>query len=542
MAARLLGAAASRGRLRRALRRVLPAAAARRRRGRPLRRGGSRRAGSRARRCPRLAAAALGVFLASASPDRGRALPGARVGRASPRPRARSSLPVPVAGADARRGPGLRSRACRPTRRCPASPRRGSSTTCSAFAIRSGSSSSFPGTSTAPSERAPSRCSTRGLPTSFSAPTCWRSARARAPSESDYLAALDAACAPRYRVAGRVRPAAPARTRASAIREFFVELSKRAAAGRGGAMRLDSRRSRRSSVFRVAPPARPSGRAASTWTARPCDEPGAETPRRTRRSRFHPDRPPAPAGQDAPHGPLRGRRRASSSTSRPACSPCRRRRARRTRCWSRALHYLQHRYGGRPHAGDRPPARQGHVRRARLRAQPRGPPRAPGPLPHPRDRPGVRRPRRGRASRDGGTFDADLVRERGGLRRSVARPGQEGRSRRHALSDARAPRARPPSSRSGPKPGARTRSACTSRRPVTRCSGTASTGNAKLASRGRCSTRAASASPTRARENRVAAESPLPEDFEKILSALRAKKKAARQSRGAGTSRNWTRR
>jgi len=93
--------------------------------------------------------------------------------------------------------------------------------------------------------------------------------------------------------------------------------------------------------------------------------------------------------------------------------------------WARALHYLQHRYGGRPYAGivhrlDKDTsgavvfARSRnalHYLQERFRA-------------HAIDREYVAIAR-GRVP-ENGRFDADLVREPG-LRRSVARPGQEGR-------------------------------------------------------------------------------------------------------------------
>jgi 23S rRNA pseudouridine1911/1915/1917 synthase len=93
--------------------------------------------------------------------------------------------------------------------------------------------------------------------------------------------------------------------------------------------------------------------------------------------------------------------------------------------WSRALHYLQHRYGGRPYAGivhrlDKDTsgavvfARSRaalHALQARFRE-------------HAIDREYIALVEG--SPPDSGTFDADLVREPG-LRRSVARPGQEGR-------------------------------------------------------------------------------------------------------------------
>ncbi len=93
--------------------------------------------------------------------------------------------------------------------------------------------------------------------------------------------------------------------------------------------------------------------------------------------------------------------------------------------WSRALHYLQHRYGGRPYAGivhrlDKDTsgalvfARNRaalHALQARFRE-------------HAIDREYVALV--AGAPPEGGTFDADLVREPG-LKRTVAKAGQEGR-------------------------------------------------------------------------------------------------------------------
>jgi len=93
--------------------------------------------------------------------------------------------------------------------------------------------------------------------------------------------------------------------------------------------------------------------------------------------------------------------------------------------WTRAIHYLQHRYGGRPYAGI--------VHRLDKDTS--------GALVFARNRPALHalqeRFRRHAIDReyvalvegtlpDRGTFDADLVR-RPGLRRSVAKPGQEGK-------------------------------------------------------------------------------------------------------------------
>jgi 23S rRNA pseudouridine1911/1915/1917 synthase len=93
--------------------------------------------------------------------------------------------------------------------------------------------------------------------------------------------------------------------------------------------------------------------------------------------------------------------------------------------WTRAIHYLQHRYGGRPYAGI--------VHRLDRDTS--------GALVFARNRPALHglqdRFRRHAIEReyvalvegalpDRGTFDADLVR-RPGLRRSVAQPGQEGK-------------------------------------------------------------------------------------------------------------------
>jgi 23S rRNA pseudouridine1911/1915/1917 synthase len=190
--------------------------------------------------------------------------------------------------------------------------------------------------------------------------------------------------------------------------------------------------------------------------------------------------------------------------------------------WSRALHYLRHRYGGRPHAGivhrlDKDTS--GALVFARNRAalhelQDRF-------RTHAIDREYVALVEG--APKDSGTFDADLVRE-AGLRRSVARPGQEGR---RALTRYRTVE----------RFGAA--GALVSIRPETGRThqirvhfsaaghpvlGDRVYGNAKLAPRQMLHARRLGFPHPRTGET-VFAESPVPEDFEKVLAALRAKKK-----------------
>ena len=172
----------------------------------------------------------------------------------------------------------------------------------------------------------------------------------------------------------------------------------------------------------------------------PCDEPGQEVPEGAK-LHFHAHRPLRRHVKtrlvvlyedddvlivDKPAGPAHGSDRGREKDT----------------LWSRALHYLQHRYGGRPYAGHRPPPRQGHVGRARLRAQPRRAPRAPGPLPHARDRPRVRRPRRGNPRR--GRHVRRGPRPRAGAAPDRRPQGPGGPARRHTLQDRRAPGRRRP--------------------------------------------------------------------------------------------------
>jgi 23S rRNA pseudouridine1911/1915/1917 synthase len=189
--------------------------------------------------------------------------------------------------------------------------------------------------------------------------------------------------------------------------------------------------------------------------------------------------------------------------------------------WSRALHYLQHRYGGRPHAGivhrlDKDTS--GALVFARNRAahhelQDRF-------RTHAIDREYVALVEG--APKDTGTFDADLVRE-GGLRRTIARAGQEGRravTRYRTLE--RFPAAALVSVR--PETG-RTHQIrvhfSAGGHPVL---GDRVYGNAKLAPRQMLHARRLGFPHPRTGE-KVSAESPVPEDFEKILSGLRAAKK-----------------
>jgi 23S rRNA pseudouridine1911/1915/1917 synthase len=193
--------------------------------------------------------------------------------------------------------------------------------------------------------------------------------------------------------------------------------------------------------------------------------------------------------------------------------------------WSRALHYLQHRYGGRPHAGivhrlDKDTS--GALVFARNRA-------AHHELhdrfrTHAIDREYVALVEG--APADSGTFDADLVREPG-LRRSVARPGQEGRravtryKTVERLGDAALVSIRPETGRTHqirvhfsaaghPILGDRVYA-----RPGT---------GARSAPRQMLHARRLGFPHPRTGET-VSAESPLPDDFEKVLSLLRAKKR-----------------
>lgn len=190
--------------------------------------------------------------------------------------------------------------------------------------------------------------------------------------------------------------------------------------------------------------------------------------------------------------------------------------------WSRALHYLQHRYDGRPHAGivhrlDKDTS--GALVFARNRAahhelQDRF-------RTHAIDREYVALVEG--APKDSGTFDADLVRE-AGLRRSVARAGQEGRRAvtRYRILERFGVAAALVSIR--PETG-RTHQIrvhfSAAGHPVL---GDRVYGNAKLAPRQMLHARRLGFPHPRTGEP-VFAESPVPEDFEKTLSALQAKKK-----------------
>ena len=204
--------------------------------------------------------------------------------------------------------------------------------------------------------------------------------------------------------------------------------------------------------------------------------------------------------------------------------------------WSRALHYLQHRYGGRPHAGivhrlDKDTSgalvfarnrAAHHALQDRFRT-------------HAIDREYVALVEG--APSDSGTFDADLVREPG-LRRTIARKGQEGRravtryKTLERLGEAALVSIRPETGR-------------THQIRVHFSAG----GHPILGDKvyGRPGSGAKSAPRQMLHARRlgfphpktgltVSAESPLPDDFEKVLSLLRAKKKAARQSRAANRS------
>ena len=193
--------------------------------------------------------------------------------------------------------------------------------------------------------------------------------------------------------------------------------------------------------------------------------------------------------------------------------------------WSRALHYLQHRYGGRPHAGivhrlDKDTS--GALVFARNRAahhelQDRF-------RTHAIDREYVALVEG--APADSGTFDADLVREPG-LRRSVARPGQEGRravtryKTVERLGDAALVSIRPETGRTHQ---IRVHFSAAGH-PILgdRVYGRPGTG-ARSAPRQMLHARRLGFPHPRTGEN-VSAESPLPDDFEKVLSLLRTKKK-----------------
>jgi 23S rRNA pseudouridine1911/1915/1917 synthase len=193
--------------------------------------------------------------------------------------------------------------------------------------------------------------------------------------------------------------------------------------------------------------------------------------------------------------------------------------------WSRALHYLQHRYGGRPHAGivhrlDKETSgalvfarnrAAHHALQDRFRT-------------HAIDREYVALVEGIPA--DSGTFDADLVREPG-LRRSIARPGQEGRravTRYRTVEDlgnAALVSIRPETGRTHQ---IRVHFAAGGH-PILgdRVYGRPGTG-AKAAPRQMLHARRLGFPHPKTGE-KVSAEAPLPDDFEKVLSLLRAKKK-----------------
>jgi 23S rRNA pseudouridine1911/1915/1917 synthase len=189
--------------------------------------------------------------------------------------------------------------------------------------------------------------------------------------------------------------------------------------------------------------------------------------------------------------------------------------------WSRALHYLQHRYGGRPRAGivhrlDKDTS--GALVFARNRAahhdlQDRF-------RTHAIDREYVALVEG--APKDSGTFDADLVRE-GGLRRSVARAGQEGR---RAVTRYRTVERFPAAALVSIRPETgRTHQIrvhfSAAGHPVL---GDRVYGNAKLAPRQMLHARRLGFPHPRTGQT-VSAESAVPEDFEKVLAGLRAAKK-----------------
>jgi 23S rRNA pseudouridine1911/1915/1917 synthase len=189
--------------------------------------------------------------------------------------------------------------------------------------------------------------------------------------------------------------------------------------------------------------------------------------------------------------------------------------------WSRALHYLQHRYGGRPRAGivhrlDKDTS--GALVFARNRAahhdlQDRF-------RTHAIDREYVALVEG--APPDSGTFDGDLVRE-GGLRRSVARAGQEGR---RAVTRYRTVERFPAAALVSVRPETgRTHQIrvhfSAAGHPVL---GDRVYGNARLAPRQMLHARRLGFPHPRTGET-VSAESGVPEDFEKVLAALRAAKK-----------------
>jgi 23S rRNA pseudouridine1911/1915/1917 synthase len=207
--------------------------------------------------------------------------------------------------------------------------------------------------------------------------------------------------------------------------------------------------------------------------------------------------------------------------------------------WSRALHYLQHRYGGRPYAGivhrlDKDTsgalvfARNRaalHALQARFRE-------------HAIDREYVALVEG--TPPEGGTFEADLVREPG-LKRTIARAGQEGRRAvtrfrtLERLAGASFVSIRPETGRTHQ---IRVHFSAGGF-PILgdRVYGTKGVGRGSppLAPRQMLHARRL-AVPHPATGRLVSAESPLPEDFEKVLAALRARKKTARQKPGRKSS------
>jgi 23S rRNA pseudouridine1911/1915/1917 synthase len=196
--------------------------------------------------------------------------------------------------------------------------------------------------------------------------------------------------------------------------------------------------------------------------------------------------------------------------------------------WSRALHYLQHRYGGRPYAGivhrldkDTSGALVFARNRAALHAlQDRF-------RTHAIDREYVALV--AGAPADSGTFDADLVRQPG-LRRSVARAGEEGKS---AVTRYRTLERLPGASLVAIRPQTgRTHQIrvhfSAAGHPVLgdRVYGAPASGSAAAqAPRQMLHARRLGFPHPRTGEP-VSAESPVPEDFEKVLAALRGRKKS----------------
>jgi 23S rRNA pseudouridine1911/1915/1917 synthase len=209
--------------------------------------------------------------------------------------------------------------------------------------------------------------------------------------------------------------------------------------------------------------------------------------------------------------------------------------------WSRALHYLQHRYGGRPHAGivhrlDKETSgalvfarnrAAHHALQDRFRT-------------HAIDREYVALVEGIPA--DSGTFDADLVREPG-LRRSIARSGQEGRravTRYRTVEDlgnAALVSIRPETGRTHQ---IRVHFSAGGH-PILgdRVYGRPGTG-ARSAPRQMLHARRLEFPHPKTGKN-VSAESPLPDDFAKVLSLLRAKKSGpAKPGRKPGREKSKT--